>query len=70
MLKPIVEQAIPTLIEALNDTSVVVRDTTAWTLGRICELIPDAACNETYLKILVEALVNRQDIIIVSYSFN
>ncbi|KAL7648073.1 UNVERIFIED_CONTAM: hypothetical protein RMT77_001690 [Armadillidium vulgare] len=58
MLKPIVEQAIPTLIEALNDTSVVVRDTTAWTLGRICELIPDAACNETYLKILVEALVN------------
>ncbi|RXG51991.1 Importin subunit beta-1, partial [Armadillidium vulgare] len=56
MLKPIVEQAIPTLIEALNDTSVVVRDTTAWTLGRICELIPDAACNETYLKILVEAL--------------
>lgn len=59
VLKPIVEQAVPTLIEALSDSSVVVRDTTAWTLGRICELIPEAACNETYLKVLVEALVNR-----------
>ncbi|XP_045131231.1 importin subunit beta-1-like isoform X2 [Portunus trituberculatus] len=57
-LKPMVEQAMPTLIEALNDNSVVVRDTTAWTLGRVCELIPDAACNDTYLKLLLEALVH------------
>ncbi|XP_076054575.1 importin subunit beta Fs(2)Ket isoform X2 [Oratosquilla oratoria] len=58
ILKPLVEQAMPTLIEALSDSSVVVRDTAAWTLGRVCELIPDAACNETYLKLLLEALVN------------
>lgn len=57
-LKPMVEQAMPTLIEALSDSSVVVRDTTAWTLGRVCELIPDAACNDTYLKLLLEALVH------------
>ncbi|XP_068237171.1 importin subunit beta-1 isoform X1 [Palaemon carinicauda] len=57
-LKPMVVQAIPTLIKSLSDSSVVVRDTTAWTLGRICEIIPDAAVNDSYLKSLLEALVN------------
>ncbi|XP_021937576.1 importin subunit beta-1 [Zootermopsis nevadensis] len=56
-LKPLVEQAMPTLIEAMYDTSVVVRDTAAWTFGRVCEIIPDAAINETYLKPLLESLV-------------
>lgn len=56
-LKQMVGQAIPTLIKALSDSSVVVRDTTAWTLGRICEIIPDAAVNDGYLKSLLEALV-------------
>lgn len=57
-LKPLVEQAMPTLIESMYDTSVVVRDTTAWTFGRVCEIIPEAAINETYLKPLLESLVN------------
>ncbi|XP_076765223.1 importin subunit beta Fs(2)Ket isoform X2 [Xylocopa sonorina] len=57
-LKPLVEQAMPTLIELMYDSSVVVRDTAAWTFGRICEIIPEAAINETYLKPLLEALIN------------
>lgn len=57
-LKPLVEQAMPTLIKLMYDTSVVVRDTAAWTFGRVCEIIPDAAINETYLKPLLEAFVN------------
>lgn len=57
-LKPLVEQAMPTLIEHMYDSSVVVRDTAAWTFGRICEIIPEAAINETYLKPLLESLVN------------
>ncbi|XP_012277181.2 importin subunit beta-1 [Orussus abietinus] len=57
-LKPLVEQAMPTLIELMYDRSVVVRDTTAWTFGRVCEMIPEAAINETYLKPLLESLVN------------
>nr|CAD7425304.1 unnamed protein product [Timema monikensis] len=57
-LKPLVEQAMPTLIELMYDSSVVVRDTAAWTFGRICEIIPEAAINETYLKPLLESLVN------------
>lgn len=56
-LKPLVEQAIPTLIELMYDTSVIVRDTVAWTFGRICELIPSAAINEAYLSPLLESLL-------------
>jgi importin subunit beta-1 len=57
-LKPLVEQAMPTLIELMYDESVQVRDTAAWTFGRICEIVPEAAINETYLKPLLESLVN------------
>ncbi|XP_073941881.1 importin subunit beta-1-like isoform X1 [Choristoneura fumiferana] len=57
-LKPLVEKAMPTLIEAMYDSSVAVRDTAAWTFGRICEIVPEAAINETYLNPLLESLVN------------
>lgn len=57
ILKPLVEQAISTLIELMYDSSVIVRDTAAWTFGRICEIIPEAAINENYLKPLLESLV-------------
>jgi len=56
-LKPLVEQAMPMLIELMKDTSVVVKDTAAWTIGRVCELIPEAAINPTTLQPLLEALV-------------
>lgn len=56
-LKPLVEQAMPTLIQLMYDSSVIVRDTAAWTFGRICEIIPEAAINETYLKPLLEGFM-------------
>jgi len=56
-LKPIVEQAMPMLIELLKDSSIVVRDTTAWTVGRVCEILPDAVINEHYLNPLLHAMV-------------
>lgn len=37
-LKQLVEQAMPTLIRLMYDQSVIVRDTTAWTFGRICDV--------------------------------
>ena len=55
-LKPIVEQAMPMLIELLSDTSVVVRDTSAWTLGRVCEMLPVAVLNDNCLAPLLNAL--------------
>ncbi|KAG8566167.1 hypothetical protein GDO81_013127 [Engystomops pustulosus] len=56
-LKPLVIQAMPTLIELMKDPSVVVRDTTAWTVGRICELLPEAAINDVYLVPLLQCLI-------------
>jgi len=56
-LKPLVEQAMPMLIETMRDSSVVVQDTAAWTIGRVCELIPEAAINPATLQPLLEALV-------------
>lgn len=56
-LKPLVEQAMPMLIESMKDPSVAVKDTSAWTIGRVCELISDAAVNESYLPQLLEGLV-------------
>lgn len=50
-------QAMPTLIELMKDPSVVVRDTTAWTVGRICELLPEAAINDVYLSPLLQCLI-------------
>lgn len=56
-LRPLLLQAMPTLIELMKDPSVVVRDTTAWTVGRICELLPEAAINEVYLAPLLQCLI-------------
>merc|ERR1719461_1985645 len=42
----------------MNDQSVVVKDTAAWTIGRGCELIPEAAINPNTLQPLLEALVS------------
>lgn len=58
MLKQLIETAMPTIIELMYDSSVVVRDTAAWTIGRICEITPDSAINDTYLSGLLEAMVN------------
>nr|XP_061829896.1 importin subunit beta-1 isoform X1 [Nerophis lumbriciformis] len=57
LLKPLVIEAMPTLIELMKDPGVVVRDTTAWTVGRICELLPEAAINEVYLAPLLQCLI-------------
>jgi len=56
-LKPVVEQAMPMLIELLKDPSIVVRDTAAWTVGRVCEILPDAVINEHFLNPLLHAMV-------------
>lgn len=45
------------MIKLMKDPSVVVRDTTAWTMGRICELLPEAAINEMYLAPLLQCLI-------------
>ncbi len=56
-MKPIVEEAMPMLICLMKDPTVVVKDTAAWTIGRVCDLNSSAAINETCLQPLLEALV-------------
>lgn len=56
-LKPIVESAMSTLLDLLKDSCVVVRDTAAWTVGRICEILPEAVINDHYLNPLLHAMV-------------
>jgi importin subunit beta-1 len=56
-MKPLAETALPTLISLMTDENVVVRDTTAWALGRICEVVSEAALTQHHLGPLLEALV-------------
>lgn len=58
ILKPLVEPAIPTVIELMYDSSVVVRDTAAYTIGQICEYLPETAINPAYLASLLQAMVH------------
>ncbi|KAJ7643036.1 armadillo-type protein [Mycena polygramma] len=39
VLTPFVTQALPLLIDMMSDTNADVKDTVAWTLGRICDLL-------------------------------
>lgn len=56
-LTPLVQQALPTLIQMMQDPHPSVKDTVAWTLGRITELMVDAINPEMHLAALVQALV-------------
>ena len=54
---------MPTLIELLaNDNEcVIVKDSVAWTIGRICEILPQVAISENFLVALVRTLIKNLD---------
>jgi len=41
-LEPLVGTIFPFLLKLMQDKSPLVRDTAAWTIGRICHLLPDS----------------------------
>ena len=55
-LEPLVKQALPVLITMMNDSSVQVKDSAAYALGRICEAVPDAIDQNEHLQPLITAL--------------
>ncbi|KAF8841836.1 ARM repeat-containing protein [Paxillus ammoniavirescens] len=57
VLMPLVNQALPLLIGMMNDSNLHVKDTTAWTLGRICDLLIITIKPDVHLHPLVSALV-------------
>jgi importin subunit beta-1 len=56
VLEPLVKQALPVLINMMNDSSVQVKDSAAYALGRICEAVPDAIDPNEHLQTLIAAL--------------
>ncbi|BGP03309.1 Importin subunit beta-1 [Rhodotorula toruloides] len=58
ILAPLVEQALPTLIEMMADPVMHVRDTTAWTLGRVSDVLVKTIKLDTHLPPMVAALVS------------
>eukprot|EP00567_Pseudictyota_dubia_P000409 CAMPEP_0197465044 /NCGR_PEP_ID=MMETSP1175-20131217/64336_1 /TAXON_ID=1003142 /ORGANISM="Triceratium dubium, Strain CCMP147" /LENGTH=870 /DNA_ID=CAMNT_0043001049 /DNA_START=88 /DNA_END=2700 /DNA_ORIENTATION=+ len=55
---PYVNQSIPVLLAALSDQHELVKDTTAWTIGRICELHVRQIPEETF-PTLVNGLMGK-----------
>lgn len=51
-------QVIQALLQLMEDSSVQVKDTTAWVIGRICEHIPSAVLTEQTIMPLLNTLVN------------
>lgn len=45
------------LISLMGDVTVQVKDSAAWTIGRVCERCPSCLLNEVYLPPLLSALV-------------
>ncbi|KAJ7058264.1 armadillo-type protein [Mycena amicta] len=57
VLTPLVTQALPLLIDMMTDSHADVKDTVAWTLGRICELLIQTIKPDVHLHALISALV-------------
>ncbi|KAI0351594.1 ARM repeat-containing protein [Trametes cingulata] len=57
VLTPLVNQALPILIDMMADENVHVKDTVAWTLGRICDLLISTIQPDVHLHPLISALV-------------
>ncbi|CAG8433275.1 4156_t:CDS:10 [Diversispora eburnea] len=57
LLANLVNQALPVLIEMMRDPSPQVKDTTAWTLGRVSELLIECIKPDVHLNPLITALV-------------
>lgn len=56
VLEPIIQSALGILISMIDDPSIQVRDSTAFTLGRITENCPHAIDPDTHLSPLIESL--------------
>ncbi|KAI9504650.1 karyopherin Kap95 [Coemansia spiralis] len=57
VLTPLVSQALPVLIEMVKDKELQVKDSAAWTLGRVCDLLIECIQLDVHLHNLVSALV-------------
>lgn len=45
-LTPLIQEALPPLMSLMADPTPAVRDSLAWVLGRICDLLPKTVCGD------------------------
>ncbi|KAL9087407.1 MAG: hypothetical protein Q9165_006704 [Trypethelium subeluteriae] len=55
-LEPLVKQALPLLIGTMSDSSLHVKDSAAYALGRVCDVCSDAIEPTTQLEQMISAL--------------
>ena len=53
-LMPYAVQAMPVLIQCMQDDMTPVRDTVAYAVGRVCEFLPEAVVDQEYTPLLVQ----------------
>ncbi|GAB5589804.1 karyopherin Kap95 [Umbelopsis nana] len=58
ILTPLVNQALPTLINMMRDPDVNVKDTVTWTLGRVSDVLVECIKPDIHLPQLIRALVD------------
>jgi importin subunit beta-1 len=56
LLDPLVKQALPVLVGMMNDQVLMVKDSAAYTLGKICEACGPAIDAQLHLPSLIQAL--------------
>lgn len=58
VLEPLIKQALGVLLSMMEDSSVQVRDSTAYALGRVCECCPEVLDPDAHLQPLISSLFN------------
>lgn len=58
VLEPLIKQALPVLLGMMEDSSVFVRDSTAYALGRVCDCCPEVLDPDVHLQPLISCLFN------------
>jgi importin subunit beta-1 len=56
LLDPLIKQALPVVIAMMEDQHLIVKDSAAFTLGKICEQCPDSIDAQLHLPTLIQAL--------------
>lgn len=53
VLSPMVSKAFPLLLHNMKDSMPLIKDTTAWTIGRVCSFCPETINNEVLEHLMV-----------------
>jgi len=57
-LSGLITQAMPVLLAHMKDPNEYVKDTTAWTIGRVCQLHPETVLTPATIQTMIETLGN------------